>query len=129
MLVVAHDADHRGLASQCPDILDDVGGAAEPVVVTPRLDDRNRRLGGDSSDLAANILIEHEVADDQQPTPRKGVHPRLKPGKRDPRQVRKEGVERVRHRLRAPGRLILAPPWMTRRRLFPPQPPGAQGRV
>jgi len=42
-----------------------VGGAAEPVLLTLHMHDRHGRLGRDAIDVAEPVAIEHDVADHQ----------------------------------------------------------------
>jgi hypothetical protein len=44
-----------------------VGRAARHVGRPRQLDDRHRRLGGDPPNLAPKVLVEHDVANDQEP--------------------------------------------------------------
>ena len=61
-LVLTDDPDDRGLAAQGDDVLRDVPGPAEPVVVTGEPNDRHGRLRRDPIDVPDEEMVEHEVA-------------------------------------------------------------------
>ncbi len=63
--VVPDDADDLHAAAERRDVVGDVGGAAEPVLLVIEPDDRHRGLRRDPLHAAEHEVIEHEVADDE----------------------------------------------------------------
>ena len=66
--VLADQADQHGIPAEFRDVAGEVAGAAQHVHrFAPLMEHRDRRLGRDPADLAIDIAVEHDVADDQHP--------------------------------------------------------------
>jgi hypothetical protein len=64
-VVGADHADERGHAAERADVGGGVRRAAERPVVGADLEHRHRRLGRDPRHVAAQVLVEHDVTDDE----------------------------------------------------------------
>ena len=64
--VVADGRHQVAAGAERRDVLGDVGRAAEGVLALADADDRDRRLGRDAVDVAAQVDVEHRVADDRR---------------------------------------------------------------
>ena len=65
LVVAAADADEPDLAAEGHEVLGHVGGATQSVVVRLPFNDLHRRLGRDAVDVPPDVLVEHQVADDE----------------------------------------------------------------
>ena len=63
--VVAPEAGEKGLAAEAGEIHGDVGCAAGTLVAPGVAEDRNWSLGRDALDVAVDVAVEHDVADDE----------------------------------------------------------------
>jgi hypothetical protein len=63
--VGAPEAGEEGLAAEAGEVHGDVGGAAGALVTVGVAEDGDGGLGGDAIDLAEDVAVEHEVADDE----------------------------------------------------------------
>ena len=63
--VLAHDAGEPHFAAQRDEVLRDVRGTAQPVVVGHPFEHLHGCLGRDALDVPIDVLVEHQVADDQ----------------------------------------------------------------
>ena len=68
-LVVADHAEELDAAAERGDVVRDVGGAAEAVLLLLEADHRDRRFRRDAIDAADDEVIEHHVADHQDRAP------------------------------------------------------------
>ena len=59
------EAAEEGLASESGEVHGDVGCAPGALVTASVAEDRDRRLGRDALDVAVDVAIEHDVADDE----------------------------------------------------------------
>ena len=64
LLVVADDADEKRDEAQALEVPGDVARPAQAGRALPDLDDRDRRLGRDARDVAPDVAVEHDVAED-----------------------------------------------------------------
>ena len=71
--VLADDAADLDRRAETPQVVRDIGGPAEPLRLLRDLDDRHRRLGGDAPHHAGIVAVDHEIADHEDPGPRKGA--------------------------------------------------------
>jgi hypothetical protein len=56
------------------DVIDDVRGGTEQKVLSRDRNHRDRRLRGDAGYVSPDIMIEHHVADNEDPRPGKAVN-------------------------------------------------------
>ena len=64
-LVVADQAEELDAAAERGDVVRDVGGSSQAVLLLLEADHRDRRFGRNALDAADDEVIEHHVADDQ----------------------------------------------------------------
>src|SRR5206468_3984716 len=69
--VVARDADERRAPAERHDVRRGVGGATRHRAPAAEADDRYRRFGRDPRRVAVEVLVQHEVADDEDGLVRK----------------------------------------------------------
>ncbi len=62
---VAPEAGEQRLAAEAGEVHGDVGGAAGSLVAVRVAEDGDGGFGGDAVDVADDVAIEHEVADDE----------------------------------------------------------------
>jgi hypothetical protein len=77
--VIAYGADHFAARPNRGDVLRYVRRAAERKLPLGYPDDRDRRFRGDSIDVAAQIYVEHGVANDCDAPAACGIQERLQP--------------------------------------------------
>lgn len=65
MVVLADEPREARLAAEQREVVRDVRRAAERLLRREHMRDGNRRLRRDARDLAVVILVEHDVADDE----------------------------------------------------------------
>ena len=70
-LVVARDADERRAPAERHDVRRGVGGAARHRPPAAEADNRHGRFGRDPRRVAVEVLVQHEVADDEDGLVRK----------------------------------------------------------
>ncbi len=63
--VVAPEAAEEGLAAEAGEVHGDVGCAACALVAAGVAEDGNRGFGRDALDVAVDVAVEHDVADDE----------------------------------------------------------------
>ena len=63
--VVAPEAGQNGLAAEAGEVHGDVGCATGTLVTPGVAEDGDGRLGGDALDVAVDVAVEHDVADDE----------------------------------------------------------------
>ena len=63
--VAAPEAGKKGLAAEAGEVHRDVGCATGALVPLRMAEDRDRSLGRDALDVAVDVAVEHDVADDE----------------------------------------------------------------
>ena len=71
--VLADDAGDGRLRAEGAQVVDDVGRAAGDVGVPVGVHHHHRRFRRDAADPAPDVLIQHDIADDQDALPDEGV--------------------------------------------------------
>ncbi len=71
--VLADEADHFDLGFEADDLHGDVGGSAGHLVLVGDLQDLDGGLGAEAVGPALDVAVEHDIADDRDPTGPEGV--------------------------------------------------------
>ena len=63
--IITDDAEDRNLTPEGSEIIDDISGATETKIIAGDIDNRHRSFRRNPFGLPPEVLIEHQIADDQ----------------------------------------------------------------